>query len=80
MLHTPGHARGHLSFLHERTRSLFCGDHIPGGTGTVIIDPPDGDMVPYLASLERLLAEPVETLFPAHGSPQGAAPRGASAG
>jgi len=73
VLHTPGHARGHLSFLHERTRSLFCGDLIPGGKGTVILDPPDGEVVPYLASLERLLREPVEFLFPAHGSPQGAA-------
>jgi glyoxylase-like metal-dependent hydrolase (beta-lactamase superfamily II) len=73
VLHTPGHAQGHLSFLHERTRSLFSGDLIPGGRGTVILDPPDGELVPYLASLERLLVEPVETLFPAHGSPQGAA-------
>ncbi len=75
VLHTPGHAQGHLAFLHERTRSLLCGDVIPGGKGTVILDPPDGELVPYLASLERLLAEPVETLFPAHGSPQGAAPQ-----
>jgi endoribonuclease LACTB2 len=75
VLHTPGHAQGHLSFLHERTKSLFCGDLIPGGRGTVILDPPDGELVPYLASLERLLGEPVETLFPAHGSPQGAAPQ-----
>jgi len=73
VLHTPGHAQGHLSFLHERTKSLFCGDLIPGGKGTVILDPPDGELAAYLASLERLLAEPVETLFPAHGSPQGAA-------
>jgi glyoxylase-like metal-dependent hydrolase (beta-lactamase superfamily II)/8-oxo-dGTP pyrophosphatase MutT (NUDIX family) len=74
-IHTPGHARGHLCFLHERTRSLLTGDHIPGGQGTVIIDPPDGDMAAYVASLERLLTEPVETLFPGHGPPQGAAPR-----
>ncbi len=74
-LHTPGHARGHLCFLHERTRSLFCGDHIVGGSGTVIIDPPEGEMSAYLRSLERLLAEPIEVLFPAHGSPQGAARR-----
>lgn len=73
VLHTPGHARGHLCFLHERTRSLFCGDHLTGGRGTVVIDPPEGDMGDYLASLERLLTEPVETLFPGHGSPQGAA-------
>ncbi|HEY2954095.1 MAG TPA: MBL fold metallo-hydrolase [Candidatus Eisenbacteria bacterium] len=74
-LHTPGHARGHLCFLHPRTRSLFTGDHIPGGTGTVIVDPPEGDMKAYVASLERLLVEPVETLFPGHGSPQGGAMR-----
>ena len=75
VLHTPGHARGHLCFLHPRTRSLFCGDHIPGGTGTVIIDPPDGNMAAYVRSLGRLLDEPIETLFPGHGSPQGAARR-----
>jgi glyoxylase-like metal-dependent hydrolase (beta-lactamase superfamily II)/8-oxo-dGTP pyrophosphatase MutT (NUDIX family) len=75
VLHTPGHTRGHLCLLHERTRSLFSGDHIPGGRGTVIIDPPEGDMAAYVASLGRLLAEPVETLFPAHGSPQGGAAR-----
>ena len=74
VLHTPGHTRGHLCLLHARTRSLLCGDLIPGGRGTVIIDPPEGEMDVYLASLERLLREPVETLFPAHGSPQGAAP------
>ena len=75
VLHTPGHTRGHLCFLHPRTHSLFTGDHIPGGQGTVIIDPPDGDMAAYRASLERLLSEPVETLFPGHGGPQGAAGR-----
>lgn len=75
VLHTPGHARGHLCFLHPRTRSLFTGDHIPGGAGTVIIDPPEGDMAAYIASLERLMSEPVETLFPGHGAPQGAAHR-----
>jgi glyoxylase-like metal-dependent hydrolase (beta-lactamase superfamily II) len=74
-LHTPGHARGHLCFLHPRTGSLFSGDHIPGGQGTVIIDPPEGDMGAYVASLERLLGEPVRTIFPAHGSPQGGASR-----
>lgn len=74
-IHTPGHTQGHLCFLHPRTRSLITGDHIPGGQGTVIIDPPEGDMAAYLASLERLLAEPVETLFPGHGPPQGAAMR-----
>ena len=74
-IHTPGHAQGHLCFLHPRTRSLLTGDHIPGGQGTVVIDPPEGDMAAYVDSLERLLREPVETLFPGHGPPQGAAQR-----
>ena len=74
-LHTPGHTRGSLCFLHTRTGSLFSGDHIVGGTGTVIVDPPEGDMGDYVRSLERLLGEPVTTLFPGHGSPQGAAER-----
>jgi glyoxylase-like metal-dependent hydrolase (beta-lactamase superfamily II)/8-oxo-dGTP pyrophosphatase MutT (NUDIX family) len=74
-LHTPGHTRGHMCFLHERTRSLLTGDHIPGGAGTVIVDPPEGDMRAYVASLERLLTEPVDALFPGHGSPQGGAMR-----
>ena len=65
--------RGQLCFLQPRIRALFTGDHIPGGSGTVIIDPPEGDMAAYVASLARLLGEPIETLFPAHGSPQAAA-------
>jgi glyoxylase-like metal-dependent hydrolase (beta-lactamase superfamily II) len=74
-IHTPGHARGHLCFLHEPTGSLFTGDHIVGGGGTVIIDPPEGDMAAYLASLEKLLAERVVAMFPGHGSPQGGVER-----
>ncbi len=71
-VHTPGHAPGHLCFLHERTRSLLTGDHVPGGAGTVIIDPPEGDMAEYIASLERLARLDLACLFPGHGSPQGA--------
>ena len=71
-IHTPGHARGHLCFFHPRTGALISGDHVTA-TGTVIIDPPEGDMADYVASLERLLSLNVKVLFPAHGSPQGAA-------
>lgn len=75
VIETPGHTRDSISLWQPRLRSLFVGDLLPGGGGTVIIDPPDGDMTQYLASLERVAAlEPV-TLFPAHGSPQGAAVR-----
>ena len=46
-----------------------------GGVGTVIIDPPEGDMAGYLRSLERLRALGAETLFPGHGAPQGGVKR-----
>jgi glyoxylase-like metal-dependent hydrolase (beta-lactamase superfamily II)/8-oxo-dGTP pyrophosphatase MutT (NUDIX family) len=74
VIHTPGHARGHLCLFHPRTGALLTGDHVTGA-GTVIIDPPEGDMGDYLRSLERLLTLPIRTLFPAHGGPQGAAKR-----
>jgi len=75
VLETPGHTRDSLSLWQPKRRALFCGDLLPGGPGSVVIDPPDGDMADYLASLERCAAlEPV-TLFPAHGSPAGGAVR-----
>jgi endoribonuclease LACTB2 len=73
VLHTPGHHPGHLCFFHPRTGALLTGDHIPGGRGTVIIDPPEGDMTAYLDSLRRLETLPITRLFPGHGGPQGAA-------
>lgn len=75
VLETPGHTRDSLSLWHERTGALFCGDLVPGGSGTVVIDPPDGDMAAYMASLERIAALPARTLYPAHGSPAGAVAR-----
>jgi glyoxylase-like metal-dependent hydrolase (beta-lactamase superfamily II)/8-oxo-dGTP pyrophosphatase MutT (NUDIX family) len=66
VLHTPGHARGHLCFFEETQGSLICGDLV-AGIGTIVIDPPEGDMTHYLASLERMADLPPRTLFPAHG-------------
>jgi glyoxylase-like metal-dependent hydrolase (beta-lactamase superfamily II)/8-oxo-dGTP pyrophosphatase MutT (NUDIX family) len=75
VLETPGHTRDSISLWHRARRGLFCGDLLPGGPGTVVIDPPDGDMSAYLASLERCAALEPATLWPAHGSPSGAAVR-----
>lgn len=75
VLETPGHTRDSISLWHDKRRALFCGDLLPGGAGSVVIDPPDGDMRAYLASLERCAALEPQTLFPAHGSPSGAAVR-----
>jgi len=66
VLHTPGHARGHLCFFEERTGSLLAGDMV-AGVGTIVVDPPEGDMDDYLASLARLRDLAPKTLFPAHG-------------
>ncbi len=66
-LWTPGHARGHLCFYEERTGTLITGDLI-AGIGTIVIVPPEGNLLDYLASLRRLLALPrLTALFPAHG-------------
>jgi glyoxylase-like metal-dependent hydrolase (beta-lactamase superfamily II)/8-oxo-dGTP pyrophosphatase MutT (NUDIX family) len=65
-IHTPGHASNHLCYLLEDTRMLFTGDHVMQGS-TVVINPPDGDMRAYLASLELLLGEDLAILAPGHG-------------
>ena len=68
VLHTPGHARGHLCFLLEQGGVLVAGDMV-AGMGTIVIDPPEGDMSDYLRSLERLRDLAPTTIFPAHGPP-----------
>jgi glyoxylase-like metal-dependent hydrolase (beta-lactamase superfamily II)/8-oxo-dGTP pyrophosphatase MutT (NUDIX family) len=67
-LHTPGHARGHVSFLDERTGALLCGDMV-STLSTIVIDPPEGDMTEYVRQLVRLRALGPRTLYPAHGEP-----------
>lgn len=66
-VHTPGHASNHLCYLHEELNWLFTGDHIMGGS-TVVIDPPDGNMNQYLASLRRLKELGLQKIAPGHGA------------
>ncbi len=70
VVHTPGHAANHLCLLLREDGLLFSGDHILNGS-TTVIDPPDGNMDDYLASLDRLDAlcerHGVEFILPAHG-------------
>jgi len=66
VIHTPGHASNHLCYLLEEEKLLFTGDHLMQGS-TVVINPPDGDMAVYLASLEKLLFIDLEWLAPGHG-------------
>jgi glyoxylase-like metal-dependent hydrolase (beta-lactamase superfamily II) len=66
LIHTPGHARGHVCVFEEKHGSLLTGD-LMAGVGTVVIDPPEGHMATYLDSLRRMQELPVSALFPAHG-------------
>ena len=66
-LHTPGHALGHLCFHDEQRGVLITGDNIVG-LGSVLIDPPQGNMRDYLNSLERMRSLPnLTVLFGGHG-------------
>jgi recombination protein RecT len=70
VIYTPGHASNHLCLLLQEDGLLFSGDHILSGT-TPVIDPPDGDMTAYLASLDTLAAAcdhyEADFILPAHG-------------
>ncbi|PUE61666.1 MBL fold metallo-hydrolase [Limnohabitans sp. 2KL-17] len=69
-VHTPGHAANHLCLVLEEDGLLFSGDHVLNGS-TTVIDPPDGHMGDYLASLDKLAtaceADGIEFILPAHG-------------
>lgn len=66
VIHTPGHTPGHCCFYLQEARALFTGDHIMG-LGTVVVGPPEGDMVDYLASLRRLLEYDLDLIVSGHG-------------
>jgi glyoxylase-like metal-dependent hydrolase (beta-lactamase superfamily II) len=65
-VHTPGHTGDHVAFHLEDERALFTGDAVLG-RGTSFIDPPDGDLAMYLASLERMRSLAPRTIYPGHG-------------
>ncbi|MBK8810072.1 MAG: MBL fold metallo-hydrolase [Acidobacteria bacterium] len=68
ILHTPGHARGHLAFYDREMRFLLSSDNVVG-TGTVVIAPPEGHMNDYLRSLRRMRELPgLRFLAGSHGA------------
>jgi glyoxylase-like metal-dependent hydrolase (beta-lactamase superfamily II) len=69
VLHTPGHARGHLCLRERSGAWLIAGDMV-ATVGTILIDVDDGgDMRAYIAQLERLAALVNGPVLPAHGAP-----------
>lgn len=68
VLHTPGHAPGHLCLVDRQEQMVLAGDMIAAGS-TVVIDPPRGDMALYMDSLARLMELGPQMILPAHGEP-----------
>ncbi|MBK9384082.1 MAG: MBL fold metallo-hydrolase [Planctomycetes bacterium] len=64
--HTPGHDRGHLVFLESRYRALIGGD-LASTVSTIVIDPPEGHLATYLASLRRMQELGIGFFYPSHG-------------
>lgn len=65
-LHTPGHAPDHLCFALEGTGILFSADHVMGWN-TSVVAPPEGNMVAYMRSLDKLMGREDAVFLPGHG-------------
>jgi recombination protein RecT len=69
-IYTPGHAANHVCLVLVEDGLLLSGDHILNGS-TTVINPPDGHMGDYLASLDRLTElcqkYDIKQILPAHG-------------
>jgi glyoxylase-like metal-dependent hydrolase (beta-lactamase superfamily II) len=68
VLHTPGHAPGHVCLWNAEERAVVVGDMV-ASVGTILIDPVDGDMRAYLEQLDRLARLEAQLALPAHGEP-----------
>lgn len=66
VIHTPGHAPGHMCFWETERGYLFTGDLAYKGMLTAWFPSTDPDT--YLKSIETVAALPVEKMFPAHHS------------
>ena len=63
---TPGHTANHMAFAWRERKILFVGDHVMGWS-TSIVAPPDGSMIDYMASLEKLTQRDEDLYFSGHG-------------
>lgn len=66
VLHTPGHASGHLAFQENRYMAVIAGDMI-STVSTIVISPPEGHMATYINSLKLLESITSGTIYPSHG-------------
>ena len=68
VLHSPGHASGHLCFYDAQFGFLLTGDNVVSA-GSILVAPPDGNLRDYLYSLERMRHLPnLRLLCGSHGA------------
>ena len=63
---TPGHTANHMAFAIKGRGQMFIGDHVMGWS-TSIVAPPDGSMIDYMASLDKLTRRSEDLYFSGHG-------------
>ncbi len=70
VIHTPGHCTGQICIYEQNKGLLFSGDHIIEGTstGTVYVGPPEGSVIDYIKSLEKVQALYLTMILPGHGN------------
>jgi endoribonuclease LACTB2 len=68
VVHTPGHARGHVCLVERASKSLIAGDLV-SGLSPVVIDPSGDQMTVYRRSLQDVIDRGDYGLFAAHGPP-----------
>ena len=68
VLPTPGHTRGSISIYDSTHRTIAVGD-LMAGIGTVVINPPEGNLRDYLNSLRLLQTLYLKFIIPGHGPP-----------
>lgn len=68
VLHTPGHAEGHVCLLDRDEGTVVVGDMV-ASEGIILVAPGEGHMVTYLRELERLASLGAKVALPAHGGP-----------
>jgi len=68
----PGHDEGQLALAPAGDKPAWCivGDLIQG-IGTVVICPPEGDMLKYFDTMEKMIALNPAVILPSHGIAMG---------
>lgn len=65
VLHTPGHAPGHISLFEKKKGILLAGDLV--GISPAWYTPASGGLTGYLESLDKMESKNASLLIPAHG-------------